>query len=175
MRTAHKPSGSPHGSRPHGHDRSLALCVNDPACCQSTPVLQSTPWPEEDLSLLGRHMATPPASNVQLSTSGVLSTRGFWIMHTARVLLVQGVRLLWRRVGCTGIGILARETPATFGWGSPDHTSVLTSGSRRRAVKTYVLGPQPCVQKDIIKEAGRPRDVKTQAQVSKKVVWQRCW
>ena len=33
----------PHGSRPHGHDRSLALCVNDPASWMSTPVLQSPP------------------------------------------------------------------------------------------------------------------------------------
>jgi hypothetical protein len=27
----------PRGSRPHGHDRSLVLCLNDPACWQSTP------------------------------------------------------------------------------------------------------------------------------------------
>jgi len=29
----------PHGSRPHGHDKTLVLCVNDPACWMSTPVL----------------------------------------------------------------------------------------------------------------------------------------
>ena len=43
----------PHGSRPHGHDRILELCVNDSACWKSTPVLQPPPWPDEDLSLLG--------------------------------------------------------------------------------------------------------------------------
>ena len=43
---------APHGSRPHGHDRSLALCVNDPVSWKSTPVLQTTECPDEDLSLL---------------------------------------------------------------------------------------------------------------------------
>ena len=48
--------------------------------------------------------------------------------------------------------------------------SALNSGSRQGAVESYILGTQPRVQKDIIKVVGRPRDVKTQAQVSKKVV-----
>jgi hypothetical protein len=57
IRTAHKTIFRvPHGSRPHGHERSLALCVNDPACWQSTPVL-SKPDPKErtgvDQSKLG--------------------------------------------------------------------------------------------------------------------------
>ncbi len=42
----------PHGSRPHGYDRHLDLCVNDPTCWKSTPVLQSTPWPDEARSLV---------------------------------------------------------------------------------------------------------------------------
>ena len=33
---------TPHGSRPHGHNRSLALCVHGPVCWKSTPGLQST-------------------------------------------------------------------------------------------------------------------------------------
>ena len=48
------------------------------------------------------------------------------------------------------MGILPRETPATvhgerggFREGSPDHTSVLASGSRQRAVEIYILGTQP--------------------------------
>jgi len=46
-------------SRPHGHDRSLALCVNDPACWTSTPVLQSTHDRTRTLvSWAQRHMAT---------------------------------------------------------------------------------------------------------------------
>ena len=42
IRTTHKLIlRVPHGSRPHGHDRSLTMCVNDPECWKSTPVLQS--------------------------------------------------------------------------------------------------------------------------------------
>jgi hypothetical protein len=59
-----------------GHDRSLTLCVNDPVCWKSTSVLQTTECPDEDLILLvPRHIVTPPVSNVQLSTSGVLQVR----------------------------------------------------------------------------------------------------
>ena len=42
IRTTHKLIlRVPHGSRPHGYDRRLTLCVNDPTCWKSTPVLQS--------------------------------------------------------------------------------------------------------------------------------------
>ncbi len=59
--------------RPHGHDRNLALCVNEPACWKSTPILQATVCPDRDFSLLGsKTYGNTPASNVQLSTSGVL-------------------------------------------------------------------------------------------------------
>jgi hypothetical protein len=52
IRTTHKTIFRvPHGSRPHGHDRRVALCVNDPERWKSTPVLQSPPWPDEDLSI----------------------------------------------------------------------------------------------------------------------------
>ena len=55
----------PHGSRPHGHDRTLVMCVNDPVCWKSTPVLQS--WPDEDLSLLvpETYSDSPSESNTE--------------------------------------------------------------------------------------------------------------
>ena len=57
---------SPHGSRPHGHDRSVVMCVND-------PVLQTTECPDEDLSLLvPETYSDTPSVKRQLSTSGVL-------------------------------------------------------------------------------------------------------
>ena len=75
---------------------------------------------------------------------------------------------------CQGsvVGILPRETPATLhgcgedreGGSEIDRKSVLNNGSRQRAVESSTLGSQPCVQGDIIKEMGRPPDVKTQAQ-----------
>ncbi len=37
----------------------------------------------------------------------------------------------------------------------------------KRAAESYTFGTQPRVQKGHLKEGGRPRDVKTQAQVSK--------
>jgi hypothetical protein len=71
IRTTHKLIFQvPHGARPHGHDRSLALCVNDPARWASTPVLQSTPLPNEGLSLLGTRDIWPynSAPNAELET-----------------------------------------------------------------------------------------------------------
>ena len=73
----------------HGHDRNVVMCVNDPTRWQSTPVLQSPPWPDEDLSplppgcckytsvllvqtLAPKHVTTTPPSNVELATTGVL-------------------------------------------------------------------------------------------------------
>jgi hypothetical protein len=47
IRTAHKPSQVPHGSRPHGHDRSLTLRVNDPGCWSfsiSLRILNTVPF-----------------------------------------------------------------------------------------------------------------------------------
>ena len=66
----------------HVHDTILALCVNDPACWKSTPILQTTECPDEDLTLLGpeTYSYTPSVErqSCKLSTSGVLpSTRGF--------------------------------------------------------------------------------------------------
>ncbi len=66
------------------------------------------------------------------------------------------------------IGILARESQDTF-LGRvektiPDLGSDLSSvrgGSRQNASESYILGTQPRVQKDIIKEVGRPPDVKS--------------
>ena len=75
------------------------------------------------------------------------------------------------------IGILPRETPATLhGFGEDrekgdseiDRRSVLNNGSRQCAVQIYIFGSQPCVEKDVTREVGGPRDVKTQTQVSKK-------
>ena len=44
----------------------------------------------------------------------------------------------------------------------------LNNGSRQCDVQIYIFGSQPCVEKDVTREEGGPRDVKTQAQVSKK-------
>ncbi len=53
IRTVHKLIlRVPHGSRPHENDRNLVMFVNDPEHWQSIPVLQSRPWPDEDLSLV---------------------------------------------------------------------------------------------------------------------------
>ena len=49
-----------------------------------------------------------------------------------------------------------------------DRRSFLNNGSRQCVVERYIFGSQPCVEKDITHEVGGPRDVKTQAQVSKK-------
>ncbi len=43
----------------------------------------------------------------------------------------------------------------------------LNNGSRHRDVESYNFGSQPRVEKDITREVGGPRDVKTQDQVSK--------
>jgi hypothetical protein len=60
-------------SRPHGQDRNLSLCVNDPEWWKSTPVLQSTECPDEDLSLLVPETYSDTLSvERQLSTSGGL-------------------------------------------------------------------------------------------------------
>ncbi len=125
----------PHGSRPHGHDRSLMLCVFDPACWQSTPVLQSTRWPDEDLSLWGRrHITTRPASNSKLSTSGVLQ------VHRG-VLLVHWCRHSWRRFERTAIGILPRETlPTLHGIGEHrDREVPMDSGFRFCLTNSQIL------------------------------------
>ena len=57
----------PHGSRPHGHDRNLVLCANDPVCWQSRigrevtvevndlPVYTFYSWPYEETSVLSGH------------------------------------------------------------------------------------------------------------------------
>ena len=53
--------------------RSL-VCVKMTRFWQSTPVLQSTPWPDEDLSLVGTETYgdTVSVPNTELSTTGVL-------------------------------------------------------------------------------------------------------
>jgi hypothetical protein len=51
----------------------LSLCVNDPEWWKSTPVLQSTECPDEDLSLLVPETYSDTLSvERQLSTSGGL-------------------------------------------------------------------------------------------------------
>jgi hypothetical protein len=67
IRTTHKLIFRvPHGSRPHGHDRNLALCVNDPASWRTL------------VSWDPRHMETPPTSNVNCQLQSSRNTRGFW-------------------------------------------------------------------------------------------------
>ena len=54
--------------------------------------------------------------------------------------------------------------------GSPDHTSALEMGVVNVPFKTTSSELDRVSKKDIIKEVGGPRDVKTQTQVSKKVM-----
>ena len=94
----------------HGHDRTLTVCKWT-SVLTVHPVLQSTPWPDEDLSLTETDGNTPaPFGGPIINHRSGTSARGFWKIHTSRVLLDQGNRLLWRHVGCSFIGILSRET-----------------------------------------------------------------
>ncbi len=60
----------PHGSRPHGHDRRAALCVNDPACWKSTP--SSSHHHDRTRTLVSwspRHIVTPLPSRTPNESS----------------------------------------------------------------------------------------------------------
>jgi hypothetical protein len=81
-----------------------------------------------------------------------------------------------RRVGYIVIGILPRETPATLhgcgedlGRGVPITHPSYQLGVVNLRLKATSSELNRVSKKDIIKEGGRPRDVKTQTQVSKKV------
>ncbi len=155
---AHKLPGSPMGHVPmtSGHDRSLVLCVSDPVCWKSTPVLQSNRRSSQHRDRTRTIVFWAPRRTVTPSTANTRNIHPETRKHTGGY--------MWRwPPQRTVVGIPPHETMKTIHALGEDRsggkilrkTICLGPGdgrSRPCSVESYIVRTQTRVQRDIIKE-----------------------